>query len=101
MSRTNALLHNKFIAISGSTWQEKLDTLALCKCCDRHNINKPITMTLWTDLDFNNTQDTPCDCSCRHDARFICRQFEDNGDPLTCFTCENDANSVITTHIGS
>ena len=31
----------EFNNIYGLTWQEKLDYLALCKCCDRHQINKP------------------------------------------------------------
>ncbi len=98
MSRTDTL-HNIFISISGNTWQKKLDTLVLCKCCERHNINKPTTMIPWIELDFNITQDKPCNCSCRHVARFICRQFEDNGLPLTCPTCEDDSLSDASTYI--
>ena len=68
----------EFNNIYGLTWQEKLDYLALCKCCDRHQMNKPTIFKTWVD---NNTpllfHYNSCNCKCRHIARFICRQTED------------------------
>ena len=72
----NILLSRMFSSIQGITWQDKLDTLAKCDCCERHQIDKPTPMTPWVDTHFNNTENTDCICNCRHTARFICRQFE-------------------------
>ena len=33
-------------------------------------------MEYWVETEFNNTQDRPC--SCRHLARFICREFNND-----------------------
>lgn len=70
----------EFNQIYGLTWQDKLDYLALCKCCDRHQINKPAIFKTWID---NNTptnftfDNNRCYCKCRHLARYICRQTEE------------------------
>ena len=72
----NSMLLRIFKSIEGTHWQDKLNTLAQCDCCERHKINRPTTMTPWVDTHFNNTQDTDCYCPCRHRARFICRQFD-------------------------
>lgn len=48
-------------------------TLNACKCCSRHNTNKPKKLEPWIETTFNNIQITPCNCNCRHLARFICR----------------------------
>lgn len=59
--------------IEGDTWSEKIDTLNKCKCCQRHNINKPSTFQVWHELPSNFNQDINCKCNCRHMARMICR----------------------------
>jgi len=81
------ILNNHFINTTGNTWQEKLDSLVQCKCCERHQLNKPTTMALWVDIELHGTQHTPCKCKCRHIARFICRQFDDEGQMLECPVC--------------
>ena len=75
ISRIDKQLVTKFANIKGNTWQEKLDTLDICKCCTRHQINKPNHFAPWKELPFHEKRTTSCICSCRHDARFICRQF--------------------------
>tara|TARA_X000001036_G_C20249745_1_gene631651 strand:+ start:181 stop:618 length:438 start_codon:yes stop_codon:yes gene_type:complete len=60
-----------------------LTTLNACKCCVRHQINKPKNMESWVETEFGPdytniaTQDTLCSCPCRHLARFICREVND------------------------
>jgi len=68
------MLANLFSNIEGDTYQEKLDTLASCNCCHRHQVNKPTKVAPWVDTPFNGTTYTACPCNCRHLARFICRQ---------------------------
>ena len=60
------ILLTKFISVQGQTWQEKLDTLANCKCCTRHQKNKPTKKELWKELPRTNNMNKFCDCSCRH-----------------------------------
>ena len=72
--RITNILRSAFNNVSGDTWQDKLDTLAKCKCCERHQINKPTIFAPWINTTFHGTQYTPCECKCRHIARFICRQ---------------------------
>ena len=50
--------------------------LALCKCCTRHQIDKPKTLIKWNETIFHGTQYCDCLCSCRHISRFICRDCE-------------------------
>lgn len=66
-----------FAKIKGDTWNEKLQSLIACKCCIRHNTNKPQHLETWIDTQFHYTNFNPdkCTCPCRHNARFICRMF--------------------------
>ena len=57
--------------------EDVFKTLTLCNCCPRHQINKPKTLQKWINTEFHETQDTDCDCQCRHLSRFICREIED------------------------
>ena len=61
--------------ITGETAQEKLDTLSKCKCCDRHETNKPQNYVPWVERESNDSDKTYvlCECDCRHLARIICR----------------------------
>lgn len=57
--------------------KEVLRVLNLCKCCDRHQINRPNKLKKWIELDINNNQENHiCECNCRHLARYICRACE-------------------------
>lgn len=61
--------------VPGDSYQDKLNHLANCNCCERHQVNKPTVFAPWHETPFHNTQATyPCMCNCRHVARFICRQ---------------------------
>jgi len=62
-----------------------LDKLALCNCCQKHQINKPKLYLTWIDTSPNNglipetsntdhiTGELYCKCDCRHNSRMICR----------------------------
>lgn len=63
-----------FATVIGDTYQEKLNTLSLCNCCERHKINRPRIFTHWLELPFSNNYETNCSCNCRHVARWICRE---------------------------
>lgn len=54
-----------------------LTTLNSCKCCKRHQINKPYELVHWIEnqTNLNTTQNKNCNCPCRHLARFICREI--------------------------
>lgn len=77
-NRVEMLLRDTFDKVEGKTYQEKLDTLNKCECCERHKKNKPSTFSTWIELDFkfkDNTEfNVNCKCDCRHVARHICRQ---------------------------
>ena len=80
----------RFKNIPGNSWKEKLDTCSNCKCCPRHQYNKPIKLEKWIELDFLPDDckpiwlDKKCECDCRHVARFICRQCDEDGSWLDC-----------------
>jgi hypothetical protein len=55
--------------------QVKLNHLDQCNCCPRHQINKPSELKPWVELPCTNNWDNPCQCDCRHKARWICREM--------------------------
>ena len=68
----------------------QIEHLSKCKCCIRHQRNKPEFVHLWVET--SNTDADPsikplCICDCRHKARFICRNnygwTHDNMDEAT------------------
>jgi len=65
-----------FSQVKGISFQDKLDSLSLCNCCERHQINKPIYYSPWNETPFKfKDQDLySCKCNCRHIARQICRE---------------------------
>jgi hypothetical protein len=81
MSQTRnlaSMLQQMFDNVPGFSYQDKLNYLANCKCCVRHQINKPIVFVPWHETPVNNSQQFiyPCMCNCRHVARHICRQVD-------------------------
>ena len=62
-----------YYAINGDTPEEKLKTLFECNCCERHQINKPLTLgsgkCKTNKVKINNKS---CLCDCRHLARILC-----------------------------
>lgn len=63
-----------FDTVIGDTYQDKLNTLSLCNCCERHRNNRPSGFSHWLDLPQSNQQKNGCNCNCRHIARWICRE---------------------------
>ncbi len=55
--------------------QVKLNNLSQCNCCLRHQINKPFELKPWVELHPTYNLDNPCQCDCRHKARWICRKM--------------------------
>ena len=54
--------------------EDMLDVFASCKCCDRHQINKPKELKKWEELAVNwDKAEVKCRCKCRHHARWLCR----------------------------
>ena len=84
------VLQEEFHRIPGFTYQEKLNELSNCQCCDRHNRNKPHLYQPYTEFGTESELDAPpheyhdCGCQCRHLARFICRQYP------AVYVCAND-----------
>ena len=73
IERVMNLFNKRCQEIKGESWQDKIDTLNQCNCCEMHKINKPSTFSVWYELPFHNSQNTDCKCNCRHMARHICR----------------------------
>jgi hypothetical protein len=73
-------LNNVFNSLDGNTWQQKLDNLSSCDCCERHARDRPVYFQPWIDTTFTNSRenDNVCKCKCRHTARYICRQCNDD-----------------------
>ena len=75
------LLCDLFIRVPGNNFQEKLDTLAKCKCCDRHQLYKPVKFCQYIEVNSYKPEDNPkheCNCNCRQIARQICKQYPNN-----------------------
>ena len=53
-----------------------LQTMNACKCCVRHQVNKPKILQKWTETDFHGTQTILCACPCRSLARWVCREVD-------------------------
>lgn len=67
-------LFEEFDKIPGLTWKEKLDHCAACKCCKRHENQKPRSFVPWIETPFKGSERGECQCDCRHMARWLCRQ---------------------------
>lgn len=51
-----------------------LKVFATCRCCDRHQINKPNKLEKWEELPTNwDRPEIKCFCKCRHHGRWLCR----------------------------
>ena len=59
--------------------KEYIDDFSQCKCCDRHQINKPCSPSDFVEGESkkSNRGGNECKCSCRHLSRFICRYIID------------------------
>jgi len=63
--------------------QEYFDKMVACKCCDRHQVNKPAFLDAeWVDAPPTTIQKNfypgECKCDCRQTLRFMCRRLDSN-----------------------
>jgi len=74
----NAIISNSINSVPGNSYQEKLDFLSLCNCCEKHQVNKPFMFEPWneTPINLDKPENLTCHCNCRHIARYICRQAD-------------------------
>jgi len=57
--------------------EDVFNKLIICKCCERHQINRPTELKPWYETEFHNTQDIyPCMCPCRNLSRWLCREID-------------------------
>ena len=72
-------------------------TLFGCKCCSRHNINKPVQLYAgWKEnISSDPNRDTigECICSCRHLTRMMARQY--NEKPWWAFYKQTESKKKI------
>ena len=68
----NPLCYNGFVL----TKKQLFDTMISCKCCPKHQVNKPTQFNKYVETEFHGTQNTDCFCPCRHNARMICRYID-------------------------
>ena len=51
------------------------DLCTKCKCCERHQINRPSKLEKYIERPLNEPKNYNCKCPCRHNARFLCRMI--------------------------
>jgi hypothetical protein len=73
-------IYNKHYHIycSGKLYSKKdvFDLVSTCKCCSRHQKNRPNKLDVYFDTEMNleeKNYSCGCICPCRHLSRFICR----------------------------
>ena len=55
---------------------EYLSKLSECKCCDRHQKNRPCNITDYKKYEWNgDNSSNECNCACRHYSRQIAYEF--------------------------
>jgi hypothetical protein len=89
--RTDDLLENAFKTLPGTSWAAKLGACNKCNCCTRHQTFRPAALRTWVELPSREERRRwypdelgKCECNCRHMARFICRQVEEDGSMNPC-----------------
>ena len=94
-------LSRAIYALEGDSMESKLDNLNRCNCCERHQTNKPSTLSPWQECVSNGLYEWSwanqfCGCDCRHMARWICRTCNDD----TSSTQENLSSPTTTSITG-
>ena len=58
--------------------KDLFDTLIKCKCCERHQKNRPTIIKPWkeTTIVYKSQPNYECSCFCRHLSRFVCRNCD-------------------------
>jgi hypothetical protein len=65
----------KNMLLNNTPKQQLLDYLNECKCCKRHQNNRPYSCSNKYEVKMNKviiTKEGLCECDCRHLARMIC-----------------------------
>ena len=73
--RISKLLNEKIIQLNGNDIHDKFNTLVNCKCCIRHNIQKPRYLQFYYETPFSFYNKSKCKCDCRHFSRALCRFY--------------------------
>ena len=57
--------------------EKQFEHLSNCKCCNRHQINRPQCLEIWNETPHSiaDRSQQHCICDCRHKLRFICRDY--------------------------
>ena len=78
LSELSEVLQDRIDNVPGLSYQDKLNHLSECDCCERHQTNRPTTFIPWYETSHHNNGifNYSCQCECRHIARYICRQAE-------------------------
>lgn len=76
----NDALKEMYDSIKGDTIFEKFQTCSDCKCCKRHQINRPVCIYIsYQDSRLpTNKDEYECACSCRHSLRHLNRIYNKN-----------------------
>ena len=74
----NILHTNNPLCYKGLVLSKKqvLDTMISCKCCPKHQVNKPMHYDKYVETELYGPQNTNSFCSCRQIARMICEYIE-------------------------
>lgn len=74
MTMRNYKIHYKDKILSK---KDVFNRLINCKCCKRHQINRPTELKPWYETEFHNCQNIhSCMCSCRNLSRWLCREID-------------------------
>ena len=63
-----------FTIDEGKTFLEKFSK---CKCCERHQTNRPCKVEEFTYIEPTDYKEPECNCDCRHASRFVCRAIKE------------------------
>jgi hypothetical protein len=79
---------------SHEKFTKMITELRQCKCCERHQTNRPTTFAPLEETQFKPPQSkmNECNCTCRHIIRMICRQHPDYWTPNTVIVTGNFLN---------
>lgn len=91
--------------VPGSSYQDKLNHLSNCFCCQRHQVNKPMVTWPFAEPISSRTHEiiNDCSCNCRHVARMICRRAQvspsidnvNNNTPISSPSSPSSPSSII------
>jgi len=101
LSELSEVLQDMIDNVPGLSYQDKLNHLSECNCCERHKTNRPTTFIPWYEIPRTNYGyfNYSCSCECRHISRYICRQADGYTDtsiqiPLPIIRCDSPVSII-------